>query len=177
MRTSGSFITICAIALTACGGTTENNVSAADVATYQDLSRQIESAVSSYRDTMLGPSMTMASCQAVHDGYDATVRPWVSQMMKMSGGMDGFMDAHQGSASADFQCMATAMMDDLDAHRHAACQLASLSDDRTEAARHAQVMLDHGSHIDQRCAQMTNGMDGRGYMWTPMMMGCASGMR
>lgn len=102
---------------------------------------------------MGAPSMTVAGCAAAHDAYDAQVRPWISQMVQMSGAMGDFIDAHDGSAFADMSCVASAVLADLDAHHLVACTFASLNGDQAEAARHAEVMASYAAHVYDRCGR------------------------
>lgn len=162
------------LAVIACGGssTSPGSDDKAQIATYQDLSGRVQSAALSYGATMSAPTVTVAGCSAAHDVYDAQVRPWVSQMVQMSGAMDGFIGAHDGAAFADMSCVANAMLADLDAHRRVACTFARLSDDQAEAARHAGVMTSYSAHVYDRCGQMMGGIGGHGYMWGPNAAGC-----
>jgi cytochrome c len=172
------------LALIACGGSSSStdgpagpgssttSVDRARITTYQDLAQRVQSAAVSYRATMGAPAMTGAGCSAAHDAYDAQVRPWISQMVQMSGAIDGFIDAHDGHSYADMSCVASAMLADLDTHLRVACTLATLSDDQAEAFRHADVMASYGAQVYARCGQMMGGLDGRGYSWGPMAVGC-----
>ncbi len=76
--------------------------------------------------------------------------------------MDAFMDAHNGYTYADMACVANAMLQELDAHRLAACTYSALGGDQTEAARHVSVMTSFAGHAYDRCGQMMGGQ----YTWT-----------
>ena len=168
------------LAVTACGGSssdpgaTQATADRTSIATYQELTTQVQSAALSYGATMSAPGMTLAGCAAAHDAYDAQVRPWMSRMVQMSGSMDGFIDAHSGTTYADMSCAAHAMLDDLDAHRHAACTFATLGGDQTEVARHTGVVTSYAGHMYDRCGQMMGGLDGHGYTWGSPWMGCGA---
>ena len=156
-------------------GTSPTNADQTDktqIANYQDLTGRVQSAALSYRATMGASTMTIAGCSAAHDAYDAQVRPGISQMVQMSGAMDVFIGAHDGTAYADTSCVASAMLADLDAHGRVACTFASLSDNQAEAFRHADVMASYGAQVYARCGQMMGGLDGGGYRWGPMAPGC-----
>lgn len=168
-----------ALAAVACGGSSTSPGTSpgiptekSQVASYQDLAQRVQSASLSYRATMAAPNMTVAGCQAAHDAYDAQVRPWISQMVQMSGAMDGIIAAHDGAAFADMGCVASTMLTDLDAHHRVACTFGSLNDDRAEALRHADVMASYAAHAYDRSGEMMGGLDGDGYTWGPMMTGC-----
>ncbi|HSO39595.1 MAG TPA: hypothetical protein VLT33_44015 [Labilithrix sp.] len=171
--------TLLLAAIAACSGETtvmrtgSDGVAANDVATYEQLALHVQSAAESYRTNMMGAGMTsLASCQGMHDGYDSQVRPWISQMAQMSGGMDGEMGAHGGATSADMGCVSGRMMDELDHHRQVACTAPELPVDRSEATRHAGMMTSYGAHMRDRTGQMMNGLDGGTWSWGPMMDGC-----
>jgi Cytochrome c len=173
-------VILAAIAATGCGGPAGTSSSdqsqppadRASIATYQELTANVQSAALAYGNSMSGPGMTMAGCAAAHDAYDTQVRPWMSRMVQMGGSMDGFMDGHSGATYADMSCAANAMLAELDAHRHAACTFGTLSQDQAEAARHAGVMTSYAGHMYDRCGQMMGGLDGHGYMWGSPWIGC-----
>ena len=171
----------CAVVLVvSCGGTSSgpsaSPASSREVVQYKQLALQLQSAVGSYGETMAGTGVTtLAECQSVEAQYDGQVRPWVSQMMGMSGEMDSLASAHGGAMEADMGCDANAMMQELDNHRSMACASADLSTDRAEAARHVQAMTGYTSHGMQRCDGMLSGLDGGGWSWSPMMSGCQIG--
>ncbi len=168
------------LAIAACGGpsmmpgATQGTADVTAITAYEGLTTHVQSAADSYGAAMGAPGMTLAGCSAVHDAYDAQVRPWLSQMMQASGTMDAYMDAHGGGAYADMGCVANAMLSELDAHRAAACTFATLSDDQAEVTRHVGVMGTYGSHLTARCGTMMGGASGHGYMWGPIATGCGS---
>ncbi len=147
---------------------------ASNITTYETLAGQVQSAATAYRAAMTAQGMTLQGCQPAHDQYDATVRPWIEQMVQMSGAMDGFMGAHQGADFEDMACVAQAMLGELDAHRQVACTLGDLGADQDEAVRHVGVMLEDAGHAYDRCVQMTGGMGGGSYAWGPTMNGCGA---
>ncbi len=148
---------------------------AGDIATYQALTARLQLAVMAYRTSMMAPEMTLAACTLAHDRYDASVRPWVTQMVGMSAEMDAFIGAHRGAGFEDMACVAQAMLGELDAHRQVACTFTALGDDRDEAVRHAGAMIADAGHAYDRCSQMTLGPGGSGYAWGPMMGECTPG--
>src|SRR5512147_1099510 len=141
------------LTLVGCGGSSNSQstgpavASTAAISQYQDLVSQVQSAVLTYGTTMSGPGMTLSGCAAAHDTYDAQVRPWISQMMQMSGTMDAFMEAHGGTSYADMACIASAMLQELDAHHLVACTFSTLNGDQAEAARHVGVMASYTGHV------------------------------
>jgi hypothetical protein len=163
-----------ALAVVGCGSSSSGPSTGPAVATsaaisqYQDLASQAQSAALGYGTAMSGPGMTVSGCAAAHDAYDAQVRPWISQMVQMSGSMDGFMDAHGGNAYADMACVAKAMLQELDAHHLVACTFATLSGDQTEAGRHVGAIASYTAHVSDRCGQMAGGQ----YMWGPTAPAC-----
>lgn len=175
-RAKSAVASACLFACLACGSTSkEAAADEAQVVAYQDLADRVQTAALTYRATMGGPGMTAAGCSAAHDAYDAQVRPWLSDMVQRSGAMDDLIVAHDGAGYADMGCVTSAMMADLDAHRLAACTFGTLSEDRAESYRHADVIASYGAHVYDRCGQMTGGLGGRGYMWGPMAPGCGTG--
>lgn len=157
------------LTLLACGGPSTSPqpdtgvASSATIAQYQDLTASVQSAALSYGSAMGGPGMTLGACASAHDAYDAQVRPWISQMVQMSGAMDAYMDAHSGYAYADMVCVANAILQELDAHRLVACTFPTLSGDQTEVSRHVGVMTSYTGHLYDRCGQMMGGQ----YAWAP----------
>ncbi len=141
----------------------------AAIAQYQTLTTEVQAAALGYGATMAGSGMTAGGCTAAHDAYDAQVRAWIGQMVQMSGSMDAFMDAHGGSAYADMACVATAMLQELDAHRLVACTFPSLSGDQAEASRHVGVMTSFTGHVYDRCGQMMGGQ----HLWAPPAPVCS----
>lgn len=169
----------CAIALLlACGGggsggSGSTPASSSGVTQYKQLSLQVQSAANGYAQTMTASGVTtVAACQTAEDQYDAQVRPWISQMVQMSGGMDDLTSMHGGSMEADMGCDANAMMQELDHHRAIACASSDLATDRSEATRHVQAMTGYAAHAIDRCDQALTGMSGGGWSWSPMMSGC-----
>jgi hypothetical protein len=167
----GTVAAACVSLLTfvACGGPASSAqpgtgaASSATILQYQDLTASVQSGALSYGTTMGGPGMTVGSCAAAYDAYDAQVRPWISQMVQMSGSMDAYMNAHNGYAYADMMCVANAMLQELDAHRLVACTFPTLSGDQAEVSRHVGVMTSYTGHLYDRCGQMMGGQ----YMWGP----------
>jgi hypothetical protein len=170
---------ISSIALAACGGSATRPAAQvpADrltIATFQELTANVQSAALAYGTTVSGPGMTTGACPAAHDAYDAEVRPWMSQLVQLSGRMDGFIDGHSGTTYADMSCVAHAMLDELDAHRHAACTFPTLPEDQAEVARHTGLVTSFAGHLYDRCGQMMGGLDGHGYTWGSPWMGCGT---
>jgi hypothetical protein len=118
---------------------------------------------------------TLAQCQSLESQYDGQVRPWISEMVGMAGGMDGLVSAHDGAMDADMGCVTNAMMQELDTHRSTACAAADMGTDRAEAARHVQAMSGYTTHGIQRSDEISHGMQGGSWSWTPMMSGCQNG--
>lgn len=154
------------LALAACGGgstgSAAQSADAASIARYQTLTADVQSAATAYGATMAGTGMTVQGCAAAHDAYDAQVRAWLSQLVQQGGSMDAYMDAHDGAAAADVACVASAMVQELDAHRLVACTFPTLAGDQTEAARDVAVMTSYASHLSDRCGQMASGQDAWG---------------
>ncbi len=174
MRIGIATATCAALLTVGCGGSSNGPstgptaANGAAISQYQDLTSRVQAAALSYGTTMAGPGVTLSSCAGAHDAYDAQVRPWISQMVQMSGSMDAFMDAHGGNAYADMACVANAMLQELDAHRLVACTFPTLGGDQTETARHVGVMASYTGHVSDRCGQMSGGQ----YMWDPSAPVC-----
>jgi hypothetical protein len=162
----------------ACGEASDSNqdgsvATADDIRTYQELATNVQNGATSYGTSMMAPgTATVADCRRVHDEYDAQVRPWVSEMGRMSGRMDDYMNGHEGASAADFACTSAMMMSEFDRHHAAACTFADFSANRTEAGRHVDAMLSYGGHMWDRCDQMMRGMDTGHSDFGPMMGGC-----
>ncbi len=163
------------VAAVACGGrSTSGTADTAAIAAYQGLSADVQSAASAYGAAIDAPAMSTGGCPALHDAYDAQVRPWVSGMVQGAGAMDAYLDAHGGAAYADMSCVANAMRAELDAHRAIACTFTTLADDQAEVARHAGVMTSYAAHVSGRCGTMMGGSGGGPMMsWGPVATGCA----
>lgn len=158
-----------------CGGQSSNSgvASAGDIAAYQALSVDVQSAATAYRSAMTDPSVTtLADCRRIHDAYDAQIQPWIAQMMQRAGAMDGFMNDHGGLSVADMACDASLMADEMDHHDAVACSWPDLASDQAEAQRHADAMIAYAAHAQERCAEM-NGGSGN-WQWQPMMQQCQS---
>lgn len=172
---NGTAVVTAAVLLAAvgCGGSSSGPSTGPAVATgavisqSEALASQVRSAAISY-GAEGGPGMTLAGCAAAHDAYDALVRPWLSQLVQASGSLDAFMGAHGGSAYEDTACVASAMLQELDAHRLVACTFSTLAGDQAEVARHVGVMTSYSGHVADRCAQMAGGQD----LWTPSAPAC-----
>ncbi len=157
------------------GGTSDGGTgsSSSAITTFHTLDANTLTAVDDYRTSMTAPGVTLASCQSIHDRYDAEVRPWIVQMVGMAGQMDDFIDNHGGAAVADVRCASSTMLDELDYHRSIACTLATLGADQSEAIRHANAMNTYGSQISARCVQMLTAANGGACCnWVRMMDGC-----
>lgn len=167
----------CAIALlVACGGmgsgTGSSPASSSDVAQYKQLSLEVQSAATGYGQAMAASGMTtVAACQNAEARYDGQVRPRVSQMVQMSGGMDDLASMHGGSMEADMGCDSNGMMAELD-HHHAIACASDIATDRAEAVRHVQAMTGYTGHAVDRCNEMLSGFSGGSWSWSPMMSGC-----
>jgi hypothetical protein len=145
----------------------------AELAQYQQLTLDVQEGATMYGSTMMGSeTTTTADCRRVYDAYDELVRPWVSQMVAMSGRMDRHMDSNGGEEVADYGCAVATMMDELDLHRATACTLNDIRMNRAEAARHVDAMLNYSEHLWERCEQMMRGIDTGAWAWGPMMTGC-----
>jgi hypothetical protein len=160
-------------ACTGSDGSSPTNTGSDDIASYQQFVAEVDSAAATYGEDMRGAGMTtVATCQGVHDEYDAGVRPRIMQMGAMSGGMDAFMGEHGGGDRADVGCATADMLSELDRHHAVACQLADLPADQAEAVRHVGVMTSLATHLDDRSDQMMAALDGAGGGFGPMMNGC-----
>ncbi len=170
---AGAFLLVSALGCNDSSDANEPVASDTDVATYQELVANLQSASADYRAAMMEPEMTtVAACQTVHEAYDLQVRPWVAQMGQMSGTMDAFMGRHGGGAAADHQCVSATMMNVLDTHHSRACGSPDLSADRAEATRYLDEMMPYAAHDANLCAQMRGALDGGVVNWGPMMEGC-----
>ena len=160
-------------ACTDSGGSSPTHSASNDIASYQQLAMDVESAAATYEEDMLSEEMmTVATCREAHAEYDAEVRPRVMQMGSMSGDMDAFMGEHGGGEMADVGCAAADMIAELDRHHAVACQLADLPADQSEAVRHVGVMTSYSTHLNDRSDQMMAAFGGAGGGFGPMMSGC-----
>lgn len=169
-----ALLSVGALAATACGGATATSGSDAqsNVTTYQALASKVDGAATSYGAAT--PGMTsVAKCQSLENAYDQKVRPWVTQMMHMSAGMDDWMGMHNAGSAADLECASAGMMDEL-SHHHAVACASNLAADRDEAQRHVQAMHGFAHHMFQRCGEMMDAVDGQSPMWGPMMQSCGN---
>jgi hypothetical protein len=169
----GAVVLVSVPACSGSDGSSSTHSGSDDIASYQQSVAEVDSAAATYRADMLGQGMTsVATCQNVHDQYDASVRPAVMQMGGMSGDLDAFMGQHGGADRADMGCAAAGMLGELDRHHAAACQLADLPADQAEAIRHVGVMTAYTNHLNERSAQMMTALGGTNGGFGPMMSGC-----
>ena len=162
-----------ALMIASCSESTPaTDTTANDVTTYADLTTNAEAAATSYETSMMQSGVTTASCEDIHDAYDAHVRPMIAQMMHMSGAMDDVMEQHGGHSATDMACTAAAMMAELDHHRGVACTFSDVASDQSEAQRHVGAMLTFCGHASDRCNEMRQGMGGGSWGWGSMMAGC-----
>lgn len=164
-----------AVVVYGCGGSSAGNPpeqQSVVAATYQKLSSDVKSAETDYRATMMGASA--AACADVEGQYDAQVRPWVERMMHMSTTLDDMVKEYGGGASADYSCVSSSMLDELDYHRSIACSSANLGTIQTEVDRHVNAMLRYASHTWDRCEQVMNAVNGTPTGFGPMMAACGS---
>jgi hypothetical protein len=109
MRTTTLFVAgvLAVVVGAACGESNQavasgSTATTGDIASYQQLATNVQDGATTYRANMMAPgTVTTADCQRVHDAYDAQLRPWVSQMVQMSGSMDHYIDDHGGAGVAD----------------------------------------------------------------------------
>ncbi len=158
------------------GGLMGTDLDPADITAYRDAVDGMASASTTYRAAMMEPSMTVAGCAGVHDRYEQEVRPLIEHVMERAAAMDGFMGSHHGAGVEDMQCVASAMMRELDMHAAIACSWPDLDGDRSEAARHVDAMTRYTDHTRTRCSEMLDGLAGRGWRWDVMMSGCGCTM-
>lgn len=146
-----------------------------DIAGYEQLSLEVQDGARTYRQVMMTLATgAAAECRRIHDQYDAQVRPLVSQAVHLAGAMDRYMDEHGGADAADYSCVSTAMMSELDRHHAAACVRSDLAGNQAEADRHAAAMLSYGGQLSARCDQMMRGIESGHWDWEPMMRACNS---
>lgn len=173
MRTEKLLLGGMLVALAGCTNPEARLPTTDEVATYQQLALQVEDAATSYLAAMDSPSTdTVAECQALHDAYDAEVRPWVTQLVDMSDTMDHYMQSHDGGSVADHGCTSTTMMYELDRHLATACASSDPAANRTEAAHHVDAMHAYGEHLSDRCEQIMSGADSGDWAWGPALSGC-----
>jgi hypothetical protein len=147
--------------------------SSGEVAQYKQLALQVQSAASAHGQSMAaGGITTQTGCQGAEAQYDGQVRPWISQMVQMSGSMDSLVAEHGGSMQADVGCDAESMMQELDHHRALACASADMTANEAETSRHVQAMMSYTGHATERCDEMMSGFAGGGWSWSAMMSGC-----
>ena len=144
----------------------------ADITEYQTLSSNVQSAAAAYGAS--AANITLATCKSVEDHYDAEVRPWITSMVHMAGGLDAYISDHGGGGAADLGCASASMLDELDYHRSVACTYSSAAADQNEAARDANALASYASHARTRCGEMLGSGPGECCNWGPMMNGCGS---
>lgn len=143
------------------------------VADYRALALNLDATAAVYGSNVDGPDMTtLAMCRSFHDQYDGQVRPWVSDMVRMSGMMENYMGSRDAGTIADFSCVSATMMDELNYHRSVACSSPDLEADRIEARRHVEAMQSYAVHMSTRCAEIIGLLDGGSGSFGPMMQGC-----
>jgi hypothetical protein len=158
---------------TGCGGST-SGTSRGDVETFDQLAQGLSAAATTYGSTMMGPTMTSVdACQRIHAAYEGQVRPGIAEMNQSAGRMDSSMANLGDAEGADFECVATSMIEELIQHNALACSWSDLQLDRLEATRHAQAMEAFASHLNARCGEIMSGIDGATPSWSPMFAGCA----
>jgi hypothetical protein len=161
------------VAAVGCGTSSsdgQNQSAGSETSVVQALAVNVEAAAAGYQSTMMEASTTAAACKSIHDQYDARVRPSVSQMVQMSGGLDEDVAHHGGIA--DGRCVSAIMMDELDYHRSVACSFTQISEIRAEATRHVTAMRTYADHMWQRCNQLIGAADGGAMSFMSMMQGC-----
>lgn len=115
---------------------------------------------------------SVETCEDLHAGYDGQVRPWVSDMVQMSTGMDELMGEYEDNGLADYACVAASMVDELDYHDSVACTSGDLSLDQEEANRHASAMTEYSVHTWDRCEGMLSAIEGDAVSWDPVIQFC-----
>jgi uncharacterized protein YgfB (UPF0149 family) len=143
----------------------------ADVATYLGLVYQVDSAGAAYARALADPALTQELCRVANDQYDRTSGAAIGEMLGRADELNDFMVEHDGAFYADMSCTARAMMIALDDHNHTACMWTDLERDRSEADAHLARMMEYVDHAELRCHEMTAGMAGAGWSWSPLT-GC-----
>ncbi len=159
----------------ACGASSEGEAepdAAGEIVGYQELALQTQSATDRYRATMTNPNATLEACAGLYEQYDGQVRPLLSQMVQLSGNMDGFMNGRRAGRFADSRCVAATMMDELDYHRSVACGFPRLAQAQAEVTRHAEVMATYAQHLEYQCDQMLLSLGEGPPAWAPVLQGC-----
>lgn len=173
---SSAMTSVVIVAALGCGSSSndgQTQSAGSDVFVVQELAVNVESAASVYRSRLMDASTTARACKSIHDQYDASVRPSVSQLLQVSGKIDDDLGHHGGTAVADDRCVSTTMMDELDYHRSVACTSTDISEIRAEAARHIAAMRSYADHMWHRCNQLIGTSDGGGLSSSMSMMpGC-----
>ena len=169
-------LTTCVLLLLAtasCTSSTGNEEAAtkADVARYQQLAVEVQSAATDYRSEMMGlTGMDAAMCAFVHDQYYERALPWVLEMHQNASDMDGAM--HMYGAAADYACASETLSDEFEQHHSVACTFGDLSENLAEVQRHVDVMTSYGAHLEARCDDMMGALDGAVPDWGPTMASC-----
>lgn len=162
-------VAVTSVALAACGsdsssgnGGGSGQATPDQVQDFRATAQAISLAASSY-GTTAAVMPDRAACTANQTAYDAQVRPLLGHMQSASGAMDGQMSSMGRAGDADMTCGADAMGADLARHASIACASPTdMGPNKSEAARHVQVMTAWAGHQRVRSEQMgsTMGMGG-----------------
>lgn len=161
----------CGSAASSSESTAESSPGAA-ASTLEALSADVSASVDEYGASVLSSDASAASCAARHARYDATVRTMVAQMQEHSGGMDDYMREHAAGSSADYACLSTTMIDELDYHYARACPGSDLGAIQQEASRHVSAMRDYVGHLSDRCREVLRSLDGAEASFSSMAAVC-----
>ena len=157
------------LALSACGGG-NTAVSPSAVAAYQRVALSASTAVTSYRSatqTMTTP----ADCQTAVQQYAAQMGSAIQALGQTSSSMDDHMRSMGQSAAADMTCGAEVMAAQLQQHLGVACSSAEMSQNRSVAAQHCQLMAADADHLLMRGAGMESMVSNGGMGGTMMGSG------
>jgi hypothetical protein len=145
-----------------------------DIETYDQLCMEVRGTVTEYVAAETDWGAALAGCQPLHDLYDATVRPWIDQMIRVSDRLDCFVAERDSGVDADIGCVSRLLMSELDHHRCVACTSADLSVDQDEVRRHAAAMVAYLDHLQDRCSEMSSEYgDVAPVSWVSTLSACA----
>jgi hypothetical protein len=94
-------------------------------------------------DTYGARSSSMAdgtSCRALRDEHENQVRPALGGIAALSSRLDSWLRARGSTEHADTECLAGAMLAEIERHTDIACTSLDVAANRAEAARYAAAM-------------------------------------
>ena len=125
--------------------------STADAQTFGQSAAALSTSVDQY-EAAASTATTQADCQTQLQQYLAKVEPLLTQLRTQSRQMDDYMAGHGAQVSADMDCGAQVMADELAHHQQVACAGDAVAN-RAELERHVQAMQQFADHMQMRAVQ------------------------